>query len=43
MQVLFGLAPYGPNRGHVVNPALAYGDRAGRNAAIEPVSRLSRL
>jgi len=43
MQTLFGLGPYSPKGSQISNPADAYRDRAGANAAIDPVSRLTRL
>jgi hypothetical protein len=42
MQMLWGLTVYGPNGGHGRNPALRYSARAGANAPMVPVSRLTR-
>jgi hypothetical protein len=42
MQVLCGLAVYGPNGGQGTNPARAYNARAGANGTPVPVSRLTR-
>jgi hypothetical protein len=42
MQTLYGFTVYSPNGGHGRNPADWYSLRAGSNASIVPVSRLTR-
>lgn len=43
MKALFGSGLYSAKGGHVVKPKLSYSLRAGENAFIEPVSKLSRV
>jgi hypothetical protein len=42
MHVLSGLRKYSPNGAHSVKPAFVYIARAGANAVMDPVSRLTR-